>query len=100
MSVSLNFAPAFRALFLLLGCHVQHCYDSLCFILLYLFCYVWLLFYRSLFYFNEGQKESESGGEKLEGVRGKETIIRIYSTRKECIFSKRGGLGGGLSNLG
>lgn len=58
-----------------------------------LFCYVWLLSFTSLFFYNERQQRSEF---KMEGrrdrevlgrVEGKETIIKIYCIRKEPILT-------------
>lgn len=54
-----------------------------CFILLY---FVLLLSLRSLFFSNERQKGSGSGGngggEELGGAEGREALIRIYCMRK------------------
>ena len=46
-----------------------------------LFCPVWLLSHRSLFFSDERQVWMV--GEELGGVQGGETIIRIYYMKKE-----------------
>lgn len=60
---------------------------SSCYIL---FCLVWLLSFRSLFS-NKSPKRSgsrgEDTGEELGGVKGRETVNRIYCMRKESIFN-------------
>lgn len=60
----------------------------------HLFRHVCLLSLRSLFFFNERQKCTGTGGEgRGEGtrrVKGGETITRIHCKRKEDVFNKGG----------
>ena len=56
-----------------------------------LFCQVWLLSLRSLFFVNEDRGSGSGGeraGEELGGVVGEEIIIGIYCMRKN-VFNKR-----------
>lgn len=79
-------------LFLLLGCLVPLQCDGFCFVLIDFFVIFWLLSLRKLL-FSDGRKKGNGpsgrgGKEKLGGVEGGDTVVRIYCIRKELFSLK------------
>lgn len=75
------------ALFLLLDCCVQFQCDSLYSPYYILFCYLWLLSFRSLFFSNERQEGNGSTGEVKWGETGRNRERGDYN--QNILYEKR-----------